>query len=225
MDPNSSLGKIFLGENVVKILSDKVEGFGDWNSPKFQDTANSGQMKKMKAMVFHQIDTEKNVFGESVPIEGTPICVTRSSAILLRVPIEGIPVLLLDSSKLSLRPSMNKFESEHTVLEICSWTRLKPGFQNRQIITSLSELGVKDEIFLDMQLKMVTNLDQMLVDTDVAFDVITASCVESGNTMSIMLVAGFKPRTGPYLHGMLNNIQAAQLKDLCEKAWIFVHDG
>ncbi|GKB51448.1 hypothetical protein Tco_0902201, partial [Tanacetum coccineum] len=31
----------------------------DWNSPKFQDTANSGQKKETKAMVFHQMDTEE----------------------------------------------------------------------------------------------------------------------------------------------------------------------
>ncbi|GJT86028.1 hypothetical protein Tco_1067745 [Tanacetum coccineum] len=59
MDPNSSLGKICLGENVVEISSDKVEGSGDWNSPEFQDTANSGGKKEMKAMVFHQMDTEE----------------------------------------------------------------------------------------------------------------------------------------------------------------------
>ncbi|GJZ11063.1 hypothetical protein Tco_0545822 [Tanacetum coccineum] len=56
MDPNSSLGKICLGEDVVVISSDKVEGSGDWNSPEFQDTANSGQKK---AMVFYQMDTEE----------------------------------------------------------------------------------------------------------------------------------------------------------------------
>ncbi|GJU63610.1 hypothetical protein Tco_1245445 [Tanacetum coccineum] len=59
MDPNSSLGKICLGENVVEISSDKIEGFGDWNSPYFQDTANSGQMKETKARVFYQMDTEE----------------------------------------------------------------------------------------------------------------------------------------------------------------------
>ncbi|GJZ34921.1 hypothetical protein Tco_0580738 [Tanacetum coccineum] len=46
MDPNSSLGKICLGENIVEISSDKVEGSGDWNSPEFQDTANNGQKRK-----------------------------------------------------------------------------------------------------------------------------------------------------------------------------------
>ncbi|GJR51168.1 hypothetical protein Tco_1401689 [Tanacetum coccineum] len=40
LDPSSSLGKFCLGKDVVVILSDKVEGSGDWNSPKFQDTAN-----------------------------------------------------------------------------------------------------------------------------------------------------------------------------------------
>ncbi|GJW09459.1 hypothetical protein Tco_1575286 [Tanacetum coccineum] len=59
MDPNSSLGKICLGENIVEISSDKVEGSRDWNSLEFQDTANSGGKKEMKAMVFHQIDTKE----------------------------------------------------------------------------------------------------------------------------------------------------------------------
>nr|GEV08744.1 hypothetical protein [Tanacetum cinerariifolium] len=56
MDPNSSLGKICLGEDVVVISSDKVEGSRDWNSLEFQDTTNSGQKK---TMVFYQMDTEE----------------------------------------------------------------------------------------------------------------------------------------------------------------------
>ncbi|GJU73623.1 hypothetical protein Tco_1265028 [Tanacetum coccineum] len=56
MDPNSSLGKNFLGKDVVVISSDKVEGSGVWNSPEFQDTANSGQKKEM---VFYQMETEE----------------------------------------------------------------------------------------------------------------------------------------------------------------------
>ncbi|GJY65157.1 hypothetical protein Tco_0466617 [Tanacetum coccineum] len=56
MDPNLSLGKICLGENIVVISSDKVEGL---DSPEFQDIANSGQKKETKAMVFYQMDTEE----------------------------------------------------------------------------------------------------------------------------------------------------------------------
>ncbi|GKB41568.1 hypothetical protein Tco_0886510 [Tanacetum coccineum] len=56
INPNSSLRKIFLGEDVVVISSDKVKGSRDWNSLEFQDTANSGQKK---VMVFYQMDTEE----------------------------------------------------------------------------------------------------------------------------------------------------------------------
>ena len=45
----------------------------------------------------------------------------------------------------------------------------------------------------------VRNLNQMLEDTDMAFDVITSSYAESGTTALIMLVVGFKPKTKPYL--------------------------
>ncbi|GMG99002.1 hypothetical protein Nepgr_000842 [Nepenthes gracilis] len=127
--------------------------------------------------------------------------------------------------KLSLRPSMNKFQSTHTVLEVCSWTRFQPGFLNRQIITLLSTLNVPDEIFWKMLEIMVSRLNQMLVNADVAFDVLTASCGEQGNTAAMMLSSGFKPETEPHLRGMLNCVRAAQLADLLEKARIFVPSG
>ncbi|GJX17362.1 hypothetical protein Tco_0218194 [Tanacetum coccineum] len=56
MDPNSSLGKICLGEDVVVISSDKVEGYYAIGNSQISDTANSGQKK---AMVFYQMDTEE----------------------------------------------------------------------------------------------------------------------------------------------------------------------
>lgn len=127
--------------------------------------------------------------------------------------------------RLSLRRSMIKFESDHTVLEICSWTRFQPGFLNRQIVTLLSTLKVSDEVFMNMQISMVSKLDKMIVDTDVAFDVLTASCAEQGNTAAIMLSAGFKPQTEPHLRGMLSCVRAAQLWALREKARIFVPLG
>ncbi|GAV80756.1 RdRP domain-containing protein [Cephalotus follicularis] len=130
-----------------------------------------------------------------------------------------------DGIRLSLRPSMNKFKSKHTTLEICSWTRFQPGFLNRQIVTLLSTLGVPDEIFWTMQDSMVSKLDQILVDTDAAFDVLTSSCADQGSTAAIMLSAGFKPRKEPHLRGMLTCIRAGQLWGLREKARIFVSSG
>ncbi|GJT83911.1 ribonuclease H-like domain-containing protein [Tanacetum coccineum] len=59
MDPSSSVGKTCLGENVIEISSDKSEVHGDWNSPEFQDTTNSGGKKETKAMIFHKMETEE----------------------------------------------------------------------------------------------------------------------------------------------------------------------
>ncbi|KAH9714574.1 RNA-dependent RNA polymerase 6 [Citrus sinensis] len=94
-----------------------------------------------------------------------------------------------DGIRMSLRGSMKKFKSCHTSLEICSWTRFQPGFLNRQIITLLSTLNVSDEIFWTVQASMASKLNLMLVASDVAFEVLTASCAEQGNTAAIMLSA------------------------------------
>ncbi|XVE53622.1 hypothetical protein DITRI_Ditri03aG0017400 [Diplodiscus trichospermus] len=130
-----------------------------------------------------------------------------------------------DGIRLSLRPSMTKFYSNHTTLEICSWTRFQPGFLNRQIITLLSTLGVPDEVFWEMQTTMVSKLDKILVDTDAAFEILTSSCAEQGNTPAVMLSAGFKPQIEPHLRGMLTCVRASQLWGLREKARIFVSAG
>ncbi|GJT40817.1 hypothetical protein Tco_0940682 [Tanacetum coccineum] len=59
MDPNSSLGKICLGDYVIVISSDKVEGSGDWDSPEYQDTAGSKGKKVMNALSFYRMETDK----------------------------------------------------------------------------------------------------------------------------------------------------------------------
>ncbi|XP_057959968.1 RNA-dependent RNA polymerase 6 [Malania oleifera] len=130
-----------------------------------------------------------------------------------------------DGIRMCLRPSMNKFRSDHTILEVCSWTRFQPGFLNRQIVTLLSALNVPDEIFWKMQTHMIYRLEEMLVNADVAFDVLMASCAEQGHTAAIMLSAGFKPQTEPHLRGMLSSIRAGQFWGLREKARIFVPSG
>ncbi|GKB29258.1 hypothetical protein Tco_0868659 [Tanacetum coccineum] len=59
MDPNLSLEKICLGDNVIEISSDKIEGSGDWNSPEYQDTAGSKGKKVMNALSFYRMETDE----------------------------------------------------------------------------------------------------------------------------------------------------------------------
>jgi RNA-dependent RNA polymerase len=127
--------------------------------------------------------------------------------------------------RLYLRDSMNKFDSDHTTLEVVAWTRYQPGFLNRQIVTLLSALDVPDQVFDWMQNSMVNKLDKILVDPDTAFDVLTTSCAEHGNTAALMLSAGFRPQTEPHLHAMLSCIRSAQVRDLLSKTRIFVPNG
>ncbi|GJW58103.1 hypothetical protein Tco_0104834, partial [Tanacetum coccineum] len=57
--PNSSLGKICLGDDVIEILSDEVKGSGDWDSPEYQDTTGSKGKKVTKALSFYKMETYK----------------------------------------------------------------------------------------------------------------------------------------------------------------------
>ncbi|GJS53593.1 hypothetical protein Tco_0626955, partial [Tanacetum coccineum] len=59
MDPNSSLGKICLGDDVIIISSDKVKGSRDWNSPEYQDTTVSKRKKVMNALSFYRMETDE----------------------------------------------------------------------------------------------------------------------------------------------------------------------
>nr|AJP06347.1 RDR6 [Pinus tabuliformis] len=128
--------------------------------------------------------------------------------------------------KLSLRPSMKKFESEHTMLEIITWTRFLPCFLNKQIITLLSSLLVPDSAFQNLQYSMVEKLSQMLENVEVAFDVLTTSCTgDLQNTAAIMLSAGFTSQSEPHLKDMLSCIRAVQLEELLTKCRIFVPQG
>ena len=72
--------------------------------------------------------------------------------------------------KLSLRPSMRKFASKHVGLEILNISRFLPAYLNRQIIMLLSTLGVKDSVFEQMQQRVVSQLDDILKDADLARD-------------------------------------------------------
>ncbi|CAO2176113.1 unnamed protein product [Urochloa humidicola] len=126
---------------------------------------------------------------------------------------------------LSLRPSMKKFESAHSVFEVVSWTRLQPAFLNRQIITLLSTLGVPDTVFWQMQDAMLHNLNKILTHSDVAYEVVKTCCPEHGSTAELMLSAGFNPADEPHLRAMLLAIWSSQMQGLLEKARIFVPKG
>ncbi|XP_057753613.1 RNA-dependent RNA polymerase 2 [Arachis stenosperma] len=128
--------------------------------------------------------------------------------------------------KLSLRGSMLKFESKNKMLCVTNWSDSMPCFLNREVISLLSTLGVKDEAFLAMQQEQVHLLGRMLTDSDAALEVLeTLSGADSKSILVKMLHGFYKPNSEPYLAMMLKANYAYQLSDLRTRCRIFVPKG
>ncbi|KAJ9135705.1 hypothetical protein P3X46_032857 [Hevea brasiliensis] len=97
--------------------------------------------------------------------------------------------------KLSLRKSMSKYKSNNTSLDVLGWSKYQGCFLNREVITLLSTLGVRDRVF------------------------------ESKQEEAEMLLCGYKPSTEPFLSMMLRTFRAAKLFDLRTKTRIFLPKG
>ncbi|KAK1311092.1 RNA-dependent RNA polymerase 2 [Acorus calamus] len=129
------------------------------------------------------------------------------------------------SQKLSLRQSMLKFDSNVTMLCVTKWSESLPCYLNREIVCLLSTLGIKDEVFEAMQDKQVRLLDQMLIDRQVALDVLESMVGSDTRTLMKMLLHGYEPCTEPYLSVMLRAYREYGLSDLRSKCRIFVPQG
>ncbi|PKA52670.1 putative RNA-dependent RNA polymerase 2 [Apostasia shenzhenica] len=127
--------------------------------------------------------------------------------------------------KLSLRPSMLKFDSNNTMLNITSYSKYLPCYLNREIICLLSTLGIDDAVFEAMQQDQMSILDDMLKNKAVALTVIgKISGPEKGKAESL-LMHGYEPNSEPYLSMLLKAYRAYQLSDIRSRCRIFVPKG
>lgn len=130
------------------------------------------------------------------------------------------------SVKLSLRSSMSKYSSSNTKLDVLAWTKYHPCFLNRQVITLLSTLGVKDHAFEMKQEEAVAQLDAVLTDPLMAQQALELmSPGESTKVLREMLSCGYKPDGEPYLWMMLQTFCAAKLLEVRTKSRIFIPKG
>ncbi|GKE08699.1 hypothetical protein Tco_1412250 [Tanacetum coccineum] len=58
MDPNTSIGRLCLGENNQGSVAEGIENKEQWEGPEFQDTASSGQEKEDKVFTFYRMEEE-----------------------------------------------------------------------------------------------------------------------------------------------------------------------
>ncbi|KAJ8648443.1 hypothetical protein MRB53_001466 [Persea americana] len=130
------------------------------------------------------------------------------------------------SCKLSLRESMCKYKSENTTLDVLEWSKYRPCFLNRQVITLLSTLGVEDRVFEMKQQQVVHQLGKILTDpvkAQEALDVMSPG--ENSIVLKEMLRCGYRPKVEPYLSMMLQTLRASKLWEIRTKTKIFVPDA
>ncbi|KAF5442821.1 hypothetical protein F2P56_035439 [Juglans regia] len=130
------------------------------------------------------------------------------------------------STKLSLRKSMFRYNSLDTKLGVVAWSKFQPCFLNRQMITLLSNLGVKDQAFQKRQREVIDLLNAMLTDPLRAQEALEMMFSEDvTKVLKEMLLCDYKPDAEPFLSMMLQAFHASKLMDLRFRTWIFVPNG
>ncbi|XP_058724418.1 RNA-dependent RNA polymerase 1 [Vicia villosa] len=128
--------------------------------------------------------------------------------------------------KLSLRESMHKYDSENEKLDVLACSKVQPCYLNRQLITLLSTLDVKDSVFEKRQKEAVDQLNTILTDSTKAHEVLDLmSSGEVTNILKEMLICGYKPNVEPFLSMMLQTFRASKLLELRQKTRIFIPKG
>ncbi|CAJ2674324.1 unnamed protein product [Trifolium pratense] len=130
------------------------------------------------------------------------------------------------SVKLSLRKSMHKYESDNIKLDVLACSKVQPCYLNRQLITLLSTLDVKDGVFEKKQKEAVDQLNTILTDSTKAQEILDLmSSGEVTNILKEMLICGYKPNVEPFLSMMLQTFRASKLLELRQKTRIFIPKG
>ncbi|VAH33215.1 unnamed protein product [Triticum turgidum subsp. durum] len=139
---------------------------------------------------------------------------------------KGVVAVDPDSFRnLSLRPSMKKFESKSRMFNITSTSKSQPCYMNREVISLLSTLGIRDEIFESMQQNDMRELDEMLTNREAALSVLGKIGSAETKTASKILLQGYEPSLEPYLLMILKAHQDNRLTDIRTRCKIHVPKG
>ncbi|RMZ85701.1 hypothetical protein DV737_g456, partial [Chaetothyriales sp. CBS 132003] len=164
-------------------------------------------------------------------------CFSTTSAIPVQIPmisrskcirdITNGKYTFTDGVDLKVRESQFKFDSRSKELEIIRSSQFWQPYLNRQLITVLSNLGVLDSIFLDMQKSMIQALDAAMKDDSAALKVLRDNIDPNGMTLKLcdLVLNGFRQSHEPFVMSVLNLWRAWSLKYIKEKAKIRMPEG
>lgn len=127
--------------------------------------------------------------------------------------------------KLSLRSSMLKFESKNRMLNVTKCCKSQACYLNREIVTLLTTLEVKDDDLEALLQDHMRLLGSMLTSRDAALAVLESTDMGDSKTLSKMLRHGYEPNAEPYLLMMLRAYLESQLSDLRGRCRIYIPKG
>eukprot|EP00026_Physarum_polycephalum_P001375 Phypoly_transcript_01376.p1 GENE.Phypoly_transcript_01376~~Phypoly_transcript_01376.p1 ORF type:complete len:1098 (-),score=75.38 Phypoly_transcript_01376:69-3362(-) len=128
--------------------------------------------------------------------------------------------------KLAMRPSMNKFTSNHYKFEVVTFSHYISFYLNRQIIQLLSSLGIDDQVFIDLQNDILNTLNLLTSDKRQALALLQyhdTSC--NFNKMLIAMIESGFPLDEPFINATLHSIKSRYLQELRDRSRILIKDG
>ncbi|KAL9055508.1 MAG: hypothetical protein Q9162_003505 [Coniocarpon cinnabarinum] len=133
----------------------------------------------------------------------------------------------LKGMRIVTRPSQNKFSAERAKLEIIRPALYVCPELNRQLITILACLGVKEEIFMKRLEKMLVDINDAMHDAEKASHLLRKRVDVNSMTLTIrnMVVTGFMEADEPFVQALLMLWRAWSHKKLKEKAGIQIDKG
>ena len=133
----------------------------------------------------------------------------------------------LKPNSISIRPSQDKFPCEHNGLEIIRISDFATATLNRQLITILSTLGVRDEIFMAKMTNTQAELNTAMTNEVAALGILQKyiDANQTSLTIAAMILDGFMKAKEPFMMSLLQLWRAWSLKYLKEKAKILIDKG
>ncbi|KAM0150531.1 hypothetical protein ACHAQE_008439 [Botrytis cinerea] len=142
---------------------------------------------------------------------------------------KGILVVSPDAkdNEVHIRKSQQKFTAAYNGLEIIRCSQFSSATLNRQTITILSALGVKDEVFLKMLSRQLSDYQSAMSNNAIALGLLNRYIDDNHMTINIagMILNGFMSEKEPFVLSLLHLWRAWSIKLLKEKAKIIVENG
>ncbi|KLU83276.1 RNA-dependent RNA polymerase 1 [Magnaporthiopsis poae ATCC 64411] len=133
----------------------------------------------------------------------------------------------LKNLEIHVRPSQEKFQTEHSRLEIIRCSQHSVATLNRQTIPILSALGIEDRVFEEMLADQLANYDKAMEDPIAAVSLLKLYVDENQMTYTLaqLIMAGLMKSQEPFVWTMMRLWRAWSIKSLKEKARIVVEKG